>query len=378
MLYIITKSNWGGAQRHVFDMATEASKEGFNVAVALGGEGILKTKLDEAGIKTISLQTLGRDVSISKDFGSLTGIWKIVRNEKPDILHLHSPKAGGLGALAGRLAGIQKIIYTAHGWAWNEDRSRIQKSLIALFSWFTMVLCTHIITLSQKETRQALQFPFVRKKIVQISLGISPPSYLSHKEALGFFEKKISIIEGKNISLSDRDIIGTISELHFNKGLSYLIEALKTVIVKFPKIYVIIIGNGNLEKELRDLVAQNNLKDSIYFAGFINQAPIYLKAFSVFTLTSLKEGLPYALFEAAYADVPVISTAVGGIPELIEDMNSGILIQPKKPAEIATAIDFMLTNKETAKEYARNFHKRIKTDFSIAMMFEKTLALYRL
>jgi glycosyltransferase involved in cell wall biosynthesis len=147
--------------------------------------------------------------------------------------------------------------------------------------------------------------------------------------------------------------------------------------MKFPSVAVIIIGGGELEKELRGLVEKNDLNETVYFAGFVDQASLYLKAFDVFTLTSLKEGLPYAIFESAYANVPVIATAVGGIPELIEDMKSGILIQSKKPAEIASSIDFMLANKSTAKEYALALHERMETHFSIATMFEKTFALYK-
>jgi len=377
VLYIITKSNWGGAQRHVFDVATEAKKEGFDVAVALGGTGILKQKLENAGIRTISINSLGRDVNMTKDAGSFFGIWKIIRNEKPDVVHLHSPKAGGLGAFASRLSNVKKIIYTAHGWAWNENRPARQKTMIAFFSWLTMLFSTNIITLSKKETDQALKFPFVSKKIVKIPLGISPVHYLSHKDALAFVENHLSTVYGKTISLADRHVTGTISELHVNKGLSYLIEGIKIVKTKFPDIATVIISPGELEKELKSLVDRNGLNDNVYFAGFLDQASLYLKAFSVFTLTSLKEGLPYTIFESAYADVPVIATAVGGIPELIEDMKSGILIQSKKPAEIASSIEFIFENKATAREYAHTLHDRMKTEFSIANMFERTFALYK-
>src|SRR3989339_170438 len=103
ILYIITKSNFGGAQRQVFDLATGLSKEKFEVAVALGGRGLLKEKLDATGIRTISVETLGRDVKIFNDLISFFKIFQIIKKEKPDILHLHSSKVGFLGALIGRL-----------------------------------------------------------------------------------------------------------------------------------------------------------------------------------------------------------------------------------------------------------------------------------
>jgi len=96
VLYLITKSNWGGAQRHVFDLAVQAKKEGFEIVVAVGGNGILRMKLTEAGISTIPIDTLSRNAHAGKDASSFADIRKIIKLEKPDIHHFHSPKAGGL------------------------------------------------------------------------------------------------------------------------------------------------------------------------------------------------------------------------------------------------------------------------------------------
>lgn len=399
VLYLITKSNWGGAQRHVFDLAVQAKKEGFETVVALGGNGILRSKLTGAGISTIPIDTLGRDVHAGKDASSFADIRKIIKLEKPDILHLHSPKAGGLGALAGWLIkkGPKKIIYTAHGWAWNENRPAVQKAVISFFSWLTMLLCTDIITLSKKETDQALAFPLVKNKIHHIPLGITPPIFYGRVNAIDFIEKQISKntnIQDKNVDtqnsdkqqtpaeripLERRPVVGTISELHPNKGLTYLIEATVEIKKKFPTLAIIIIGDGELRPTLEALIKKLGLTDTVYLAGYIDQASQYLKAFTIFSLTSVKEGLPYTIFEAAYASVPVVATAIGGIPELINDMSSGILIQPKKPAEIAYALSFLLdpAHKTEQRAYAETLKKHIETEFPIEKMFEKTFEMYR-
>jgi glycosyltransferase involved in cell wall biosynthesis len=421
VLYLITKSNWGGAQRHVFDLAVQAKKEGFETMVALGGNGILRSKLTEAGVSTIPIETLGRDVHVGKDASSFTDIWRIIKLEKPDILHLHSPKAGGLGALAGRLIRARlfstkkskplfpkKIIYTAHGWAWNESRPFYQKTVIAFFSWLTMLLSTEIITLSKKETNQALAFPFVKNKIHHIPLGITPPIFYGRVNALDFIEKRLNenrpaenenmdknteknaaenstknVNEHKKpaerVPLERRPVIGTISELHPNKGLIYLIKAAVEIKKKFPTLAIVIIGDGELRPALEALIKKLDLADTVYLAGYIDQASQYIKAFTIFSLTSVKEGLPYTIFEAAYAGVPVVATVVGGIPELINDMSSGILIQPKKPAEIAYALSFLLdpAHKTEQRSYAEALRKRIETEFPIEKMFERTFEVYR-
>src|SRR3989344_8728852 len=127
ILYVITKSNFGGAQRYVYDLAINL--RGYDVAVALGGNGVLNEKLTASGIRTCSVASLQRDISPTKDIGSFGNLYSIIKKEQPDIIHLNSPKAGGLGAFACRFLNASRytlhatrIIYTVHGWAFNEDR----------------------------------------------------------------------------------------------------------------------------------------------------------------------------------------------------------------------------------------------------------------
>lgn len=121
ILFLITKSNWGGAQRYVYDLAVTLDKEQFEPIVVLGGDGVLKNMLEHAHIRTISIKTLQRDVSIKKEFAFANELRKIIKEEKPSVLHVNSSKAGGVGALIGRLTGVPRIIFTAHGWAFNEQ-----------------------------------------------------------------------------------------------------------------------------------------------------------------------------------------------------------------------------------------------------------------
>src|SRR3989338_454048 len=118
ILYVITKANWGGAQRYVYDLATAAKEAGHEVAVAVGGTGILTKRLQEASIRTIELPLRQRRTFLLDlfTFGSLFSLIRVFRAERPDVVHLNSAKAGGLGGLAARLAGVPRIIFTAHGW----------------------------------------------------------------------------------------------------------------------------------------------------------------------------------------------------------------------------------------------------------------------
>ena len=150
ILYVITKSSpMGGAQKAVFEISM-AFKDKFDIAVAAGGDGELFEILKKENIKTFKIGGLGRDVKILNDLSSFISIYKIIKEFKPDIIHLHSPKAGGLGAVAGKLIGVKKIVYTVHGWPFMEERPFWQKKLLEYFSFTTSMLCDKIIVLSFK------------------------------------------------------------------------------------------------------------------------------------------------------------------------------------------------------------------------------------
>ncbi len=373
ILYLITKSNWGGAQRHVFDLAVASKNNGHDVVVALGGDGILRSKLEEQSISTRPITELGRDVSVSKDAGSFKEIFSIIRREKPDVLHLHSPKAAGLGALAGRLLRIKKIIYTVHGWAFNENRPLHQKIAIILFSWLTTIFSHKIILLSEKELSQTLSFPFIGGKTILIPLGIGAPVFISVDGARQFIAKKIEV---PFADFNKKTIIGTIAELHTNKGLVFLIQAVKDVVAKHPHAVIIIIGDGEQRSYLEKMTKELGLEKHVYLTGYISSASEYIKAFDIFILPSVKEGLPYTILEAGYAGLPIIATTVGGIPEIIDDMKSGILIQPRKPAEIAHAINFYIEHLDVARQYGRALNETMKKKFTLERMLKDTEKVY--
>jgi len=374
LVFIITKSNWGGAQRYVFDLAT-AMRERFLVKVILGGEGPLAEKLKGAGIEVITIAALGRDVSFIKDVKSGWKIWRALSRIKPDIVHVNSSKIGGIGSLAARLAFVPKIIFTAHGWAWNEDRSSLQKAVIAFLAWLTIIFSHKTIAVSLAIKKQVLYFPFIKNKIVVISLGISPVDYLAKEEAQ---LKLLGSTPDENVC-----VIGSIGELHPIKGHNYAIEAVAELISKGKKMKYVMCGEGAcrpvLEKKIKDLQETNprsELAQNIILAGNVPEAARYLKAFDIFLFPSLSEALGYAALEAGAAGLPVIASAVGGVPEIIDDMVSGILIQKEKPSEIVAAIELLLDKPELQQKYGSALHEKVMKDYSMEKMIEETEKIY--
>ena len=374
ILYAITKSNWGGAQRHVYDLAVAMKSAGNEVFAAVGGEGLLKEKLEKAGIYTYSIGSLGRDMSLGKDAGSFKELYAVIRDKKPDILHLHSPKAAGLGSLAGRLLGIKKIVYTVHGWTFNESRPLWQRTAIALASWVTMLLCHDVILISKREYKQTERFPFVKKKIRLVPLGIRPPVFMSIDGAKQFFAKKIGMEFGE---FDRKTVVGTIAELHRNKGLEYLVDAAALACKSRPNSLFLVVGEGEERLRLEEQIKSLDIESNFKLVGYAEDANQYLKAFSLFVLPSIKEGLPYTILEAGSASLPVVATIVGGIPEIITDMKSGILVQPKKSGELAHAISFLIEHPEERRAYGAALHDKVANDFSVERMIRETEEIYK-
>jgi glycosyltransferase involved in cell wall biosynthesis len=370
VFYIITKSNWGGAQKYVFDLATSLPKETYEATVILGGKGLLVDRLAEANIRTISLSSLQRDISIWSDIQSLVKLFLILKKERPDIVHVNSSKVGGLGAFAARILCIPRVIFTCHGWPFNEDRDQISLWIIKLFSWLTVMIVHITIAVSSRDEIDGKNLLWAKNKICLVHNGIRQSPFKTHTEAFSTI-KDMAQNKGVNIDKTDF-IVGAIGELHKNKGYEYLIEAFSAM----PTGKLVIIGEGEERIKLEAQIKKLNLEKRVVLLGFIKEAYTYLKAFGAYTLTSIKEGLPYVVIEAGFAALPVVVTNVGGVKDIVEDMKSGILIQTRKPTDVAKGLMLIQEDTVRAKIFSENLHQKTTNEFSLSKMIEKTVDVY--
>jgi glycosyltransferase involved in cell wall biosynthesis len=370
----ITKSNWGGAQKYVFDIASNTPRDQFDTTVLLGESGDLKKKLEDAGVKTILLKNSQRDVSIKKEFALLFELIKLFKEEKPDIVHLNSSKMGFIGALAGRVSGIKRIIFTAHGWAFNENRNFISRAFIKILHLLTLILSHKTISVSEITKKQI--GGFFGNKIVVVKNGLRETELKNIDSAREGLSSKILRVNPKASNmLSKKPLwIGTISELHTNKGLSYAIEAISKI---KNNIIFVIIGEGEKRKDLEEQITKLGLSNKIFLIGHVDSAPSYLKAFDIFVLSSITEALPYVLLEAGYASLPVVASNVGGITEIIENNKTGILISSKNSEEIKNSIEYFIKYSAKAKAFGEALKEKISKSFTLKTMLERTFALYK-
>lgn len=374
ILFLITKSTWGGAGRYVFDLATRLEKNNYHVTVAAGGGGPLLERCRQKGISTIPIVSLGRDINFFQDIRSFWEILTLLQKERPDILHLNSSKVGLLGALAGRIAGIHRIIFTAHGWASTENRPLLSRLVIHLLHTLTVLLSHHTIAVS-RATKEELKLPqFLSKKITVIHNGISAPPFYSRQTARETLREK-GVHDHGTIPW-----IGTIAELHPNKGLLFALSALSLPEIKDLPFVWVIMGDGELRETMLEKIKAYNLEEKVFLVGFVPEAAMYLSAFDVFLFPSIKEGLPYVLLEAGAANLPVIASEIGGIPEIILGGRTGFLIPPKNPQAIAQILSGILRNSLPPRFNPKNIGHalgvHVQENFSLAHMTTETERLY--
>ncbi|HEY0908322.1 MAG TPA: glycosyltransferase family 4 protein [Candidatus Paceibacterota bacterium] len=375
ILFVITKSNWGGAQKYVYDLATSLPKESYDVAVVFGGKGPLADKLAAAGVRTVSIKSLQRDVTVFGDAASLFRLLSIFRKEKPDIVHVNSSKVGGLGAFAARAMGVPRIIFTCHGWPFNEDRSALSLLAINFFSWLTVAFSHTTITVSERDLSDGRKMAFVGHKMTLVHNGVRVPEF---KDALRGRRYMTELAHAKGVEIAPDDIlIGAMGELHKNKGYEYLIEAFAELAMDFDKpAKLVIMGEGEERASLISLIQKFRVEKQVALVGFVKESPTYLKAFDAFVLSSIKEGLPYVVIEAGFAALPVVATNVGGVREIIDDMQSGILVQTRKPADIAQGLHMVLDERARAAAFGKALEEKVRAKFSIELMVKNTVAVY--
>jgi len=369
VLYVITKSNWGGAQRYVFDLATSLDPALFEVEVVAGGNGLLKEKLEQAGISVISLQTMERDINFKKELQSAKELWKIFREKKPDIVHLNSSKAGGIGALVARMAGVKKIIFTAHAWAFNENREIFSKIIISTLHWMTVLLSHKTITVSESVKEQIVHKPFIKNKLHVIHLGVRPFEMKQREDARSFIINKIGI----EIP-TESFWVGVIAELHPVKGILYALDAIALLREQYPNLYLIIIGEGDQRSAIEKQIIKRRLQENVFLTGFIDDAKSLMKAFDVCMVPSLSEAFGYTLVEAGHGEVPVIATHVGGIPEVIDD--AGILVPSKNSRKLAEGLESLIMSKTLRSKLGCSLHQRVLSEFTVEEMTARTLDMY--
>jgi glycosyltransferase involved in cell wall biosynthesis len=381
ILYLITGDDVGGAQKYIGDLSENLEPEKFETKIVAGGR---------KGVRFLS-NAFRPYLLFINDWLALIEIFRLLRREKPDLLHLNSSKAGVIGALAAFLYNLTnkllnlktyklKTIFTAHGWVFNPDND-LGFGRRKFYVWLHKIAAKFqdvIINVSDYDRKLALKYKIApAEKLITIHNG------LNHKN-LKFLDKKtarkvlLKMIPGSRSPIPDSAVwIGSIGRLAPEKSYADLIKA--AAHIKNPDIKFFIIGGGPEKKKLESLILSCQLQNNFFILENIAPAAHYLPAFDIFALSSIKEGLPYTLLEAMAAELPIVTTRVGGMTEIIDPpdgIKKGLAMPPQEPEELARAINYLLKNPGEADKLSAEAKKFLKEKMTLERMTEETEKIY--
>jgi glycosyltransferase involved in cell wall biosynthesis len=357
--YLITRSDTvGGAHVHLLYLACKAQTEGHTVEVLVGGNGLYAALLRENGLRVLNLRYLVRPIRPHLDAFAVLECWLALKRFKPDIVHVHSTKAGLVGRVAAKLAGIP-VVFTAHGWAFTEGIAEQSRRLAVFLEKRAARLSDAIICVSEYDRQLALRLGVCDKSLItRIHNGVPDvhPDQRSICSRIG----PVRVV--------------CVARLDAPKKHLLLLEAMATI-DKLPWVLELI-GDGPLTAEVRQRAHDLGVADRVEFSGLCNDVPSRLAVADVFVLASAWEGLPLSILEAMRAGLPVVASDVGGVAESVNDGVTGFLVPKGDKAVLADRLMRLLGDVALRQQMGRAGRTMYEREFAFAVMYQRTQKIY--
>lgn len=374
VLHIITRLDKGGSSTVTLLTAARLNKERFDVTLMSGPtvdyDGEVAGFISRHNINFVLMPHLVREISLIKDIRAFWEIYHFIKKGKFDIIHTHTSKAGILGRWAAKLAKVAIIVHKPHGHIFYGYFGPFMTKIFIYIEKLTALITDKIITLTEKGIEEHVKFGIAGSdKFISVYSGIEIDKFSNFKPDISS-QKKILQIP------SDVFVIGTVSRLDPVKGNKYFIASLPGITQIFPQLRAVFVGEGTEKEELRLYAEKLGVLKNVIFLGTYQDVRPLICIFDIFILTSLNEGMGRVLLEAQALGVPVIATNVGGIPEVVRDRVTGILVPAANPQVLTEAIVSLLKDKAKRDSMSQEAKKWVNSQFSAETMVSKISGLY--
>jgi glycosyltransferase involved in cell wall biosynthesis len=372
LVHVITRMVRGGAQKMLLELLRRLDRGKFKSTLVTGPEDSAGSSLLQEAkryARVIVIPQLVRRISPLLDTVALLRLYFLLKRLRPSIVHLHTYKAGVIGSISARLAGVKSIIFSPHGHIFEKGanipgvpKGRFRLQLLYWLVRFAKECSDRIVTLSEIDKLSHLRLGLGRSyKYCVIRNGIDPSEL-----------RGIRSIAETPFGLR----IGTLGRLVSEKGQKYLIKAFDLVRKHHPQAILFIGGEGPLRKELARLVEELQLQDCVNFLGEVEHPRKLLEKIDIYVQPSLYESQGLSIMEAMAAGIPVIATDVGGVRDLVLDGQTGILVPARDPQLLADAILTLAKDRLFAERISRNALERILECYTVNNMIRNYQDLY--
>lgn len=361
ILYVITKSEIGGAQTHLMEVVHYMHRAGHDVSVITGTTGWLTNELAAIGVDYEIFPDLVREINPTKDIKTINYICHILEVKQPDIIHCHSSKAGIVGRIAGAIKNIPAV-FTAHGWAFTSGVSLAKRIIYAAIEHMMLGITKRVICVSEFDRQLAKRW-FVHNynKIVTVHNGIVDKTFNS------------DIVREHHLPLN----LVSVARFSHQKNNMELIRAVEQINKLYSgSLQLNMVGDGPLLSEAQAYVESHKLEGDVHFLGSRTDVDDILNQNDIFCLISNYEGLPISIIEAMRAEMPIIASDVGGVNELVQDGVNGFLIPRGNISELVEKLKCILEHKELIKFMGEASRKIYEEEYTADRMNQKILSEY--
>lgn len=375
VIRIIARMNIGGPALHCIILTSELDPQRYRSMLVTGkespAEGNMYGLAREKGVEPVIIEALGREIFLQDDLRALIRLVRLIHQEKPDIVHTHTAKAGTLGRLAAKLTSVPIIIHTFHGHVFHSYFGFFRTQF---FLWMERLLAKFtdvIITVGEQQRREIISYKIAEPdKIVSVPLGLNLERFINSTAEAGELRSELGTSQ-------DSLLVGIVARLVPIKNHVCFLKAARLVLERNDKAWFVVVGDGELRVELESKARDLKIESRVIFMGFQHNLEKIYAGLDIVTLSSYNEGLPVALIEAMAAGKPVVSTEVGGVRDLILDGNNGLLVPSNDHKALAEAIIYLLRKPDRRAMMGRAGREKAYPDFDKKRLVGDIDNLYR-
>jgi glycosyltransferase involved in cell wall biosynthesis len=376
ILRIIGRLNIGGPAIHVVNLTAGLDRACFEQLLVVGtenaGEGSMIEYASLRGVQPHVIPEIVTEFSLTpRDAKALANLYALMRRHRPHIVHTHTAKAGFLGRLAARMAGVPIVIHTYHGHVLHGYYGPVKSWLLRRMEQALAGITDRLVTVSEQVKAELVAHGVARaEKFTVIPLGFDLDSFLNSNAQCGQFRQEIGLSGAAKL-------VGIVGRLFPIKNHRLFLDAAATIAAQEQTARFVIVGDGPLRAALERHAQELGIVDRVLFTGWRRDLPSIYADLDVLVVSSDNEGTPVSAIEAMAAGCPVVATRVGGLPDLITGQETGLLVLPKDSEGLASAVLHLLQNPELARNIGRKAMTAAREGFSVRRLLDDMDHLYR-
>jgi len=375
--HIIARMITGGADENTLFTVQGLNKDKYEVDLIIGEEfdKSILNKVKNNSFNIIQIKGLKWKLNFFYDPIVLIKLIRLMGKNHYDIVHTHTTKAGILGRIASRMTGVPVIIHGLHGSTFQAFNSGLLNWLLFLFERLTGRFTDAYISVSKVLSEKYIEKGIGKKEnYYTVYSGMELETFYNVREKIDCEKKQREL--GIN---SKHFVIGNVARLEKRKGHKFLLDAFQKIIMrrKDCPLKLLIIGEGDERGNLENYVRELNLGEKVIFTGYREDVEELMALMDVFVLTSLREGLPRVLVQAAAVGIPLVAFNVDGVPEIVKDNHNGFLIRTKDVEKLANRIVKYIDNRDLILLHGQKGREFIKDKWSIEDMVDKIDKVYQ-